>query len=305
MSNYVKPAALKKGDVIGIISPCNGMREEKLQGALEGITSQGFGYKLGKNIFSMTDGYAASIEERAEDFNSMVADPEVKMILFPGGEVSNEILPYIDYEAIKKNPKIICSYSDGTTVVEAVHYMTGMVTFYSGSTRSFDPILDYNMRSFESRLMTGSLEYEKAKEWRVVREGKMHGEIVAGYMWNFALLQRSDFYRIPEGDCILFIEDYQSFSDAKMISKFLNDMIQKGVFDRATGLVFGHYSDDPERVEKVIAVIKRIGDRLNIPVVYTDDFGHGEFMSIFPIGVQAELDTSDCLLHMLEAGVTL
>ena len=303
MNGYIKPRALKPGDTIGIISPCSGMSEAGVAAALEGIKSRGYNYKLGKYVFSKTDGYAGSIEERAADFNDMIADPEVNMLLFPGGEISNEILPYIDYEAIRKNPKIICSYSDGTSIVEAVHYMTGLITFYSGSTRLFDPIIDYNMRSFESRLVTGDCAYEKATEWRVVRPGIAEGEIVAGYLWNFALLQNGGYYKVPEEKYILFIEDYESFSKPSRMSKFFQDMVQKGAFERATGLVFGHYSSDPEKVEKILPVLRRLGDRLNIPVVYTDDYGHGEYMSIFPIGVQARLDTSTDSFVMYESGV--
>ena len=107
--------------------------------AAAAIEAQGFRVKFGANTFSLTDGYAASAAERAEDFDAMIADPEVRMILFPGGEISNELLPLINYDAIAEHPKIICSYSDGTTLLEAIHSRTGLVTFYGGSTRSLVP----------------------------------------------------------------------------------------------------------------------------------------------------------------------
>lgn len=88
------------------------------------------------------------------DFNSMIADDDVRMLLFGGGEVCNEILPYVDYENIVKHPKIICSYSDGTTLLNAIHSKTGLITFYGASPRTYFDLSEYNWQSFEKRLMT-------------------------------------------------------------------------------------------------------------------------------------------------------
>ena len=303
MKKLIKPAPLRKGQTIGIIAPCNGMSEAGIAPAVEAIRSLGFEVKLGEHVFSRTDGYGGSAEERASDFNSMIADDSVSMLLFPGGEIAIEILPLIDYEAIKKHPKIICSYSDGTFPVEAVHSMTGLVTFYGGSTRTFDPVTEYNFARFTDRLVTGSTEYVSASEWRTVCPGKAEGVIAAGYLANYDTLLRSDYYSVPEEDCILVIEDHEKFSDTRIVSRWLNDMIQKGAFEHATGLIFGHYTSDPEKLEKLFAVLRRIGEKMGIPVVYTDDFGHGANMSIFPVGIRAAFDTADGSFRMFEAGV--
>lgn len=90
----------------------------------------GFAVKFGKNVCLDSYGYAASAEERAQDLNELVADEEVQMVLFNGGESAVEILPHIDYEAIRRHPKLFCSYSDATSILNTIHARTGLVTYY-------------------------------------------------------------------------------------------------------------------------------------------------------------------------------
>ena len=105
----IKSERLKIGDTVGFVSPCNKSTHETIDGAAENFRLLGYKVKYAENLFSETNTYAASVEERAADFNSMISDPEVKMIIFTGGEIGNELLPYIDYENIKRNPKILLS----------------------------------------------------------------------------------------------------------------------------------------------------------------------------------------------------
>ena len=149
----IKPKKLQIGDTIGFIAPSYKAKREPIERAAENLRKLGYKVKFSKYLFSTTNDYAGSIEERAEDFNAMIADTEVKMVFFTGGEVGNEILPFIDYENIKKNPKILCSYSDSTTVLNAVNHMTGLVTFYGSSPRFFEGgPTDYTLINFEKRL---------------------------------------------------------------------------------------------------------------------------------------------------------
>ena len=97
MSNLIKPKRLKPGDTIGIVAPCLVTTPEKMEPGLRGLEQLGFLIKRAPNLYSDTNGYAGSVEERAADFNAMLADTDVDAIMFGGGEVGNELLPYIDY----------------------------------------------------------------------------------------------------------------------------------------------------------------------------------------------------------------
>ena len=299
----IKPKMLRKGDTIGFIAPSYKPKRDPIERSAENLRKLGYKVKFSKNLFSTTNDYAGSIEERAEDFNAMIADPEVKMVFFGGGEVGNEILPFIDYENIKKNPKILCSYSDSTTVLNAVNKQTGLVTFYGSSPRFFEnePIA-YTLTNFEKRLCSTDLDYVKNSEWRVLTPGKAEGRLIGGYLINFACLLGLEWYEdLPDEDIILFIEDHEKFSNAAMISKWFTMLEHKGVFKRAKALIFGHYSLEEKPV--IDDILTRIGKRYNIPVIRNEDFGHGANGAILPISVKARLDTDDMSFELLESGV--
>ena len=127
------PKKLKKGDTIGVVAPSNpiiGENTEEINKAKNIIENLGFRVKFSKNLFSNINEYSATAKEKAEDINKMFADKEVKMIwCAKGGENSNSTFEYLDFELIKQNPKIICGYSDITSITNIITEKTGLVTF--------------------------------------------------------------------------------------------------------------------------------------------------------------------------------
>ena len=126
------PTKLKKGDTIGVIAPSNYIEKgdlEYINASIALMEASGFKVKFGKYVFENTLGYGTSPEKRAADINWAFKDDEVKAIMcVKGGEDSNTTLDYIDYEMIKKHPKIICGFSDNTSILNAIHEKTGLVT---------------------------------------------------------------------------------------------------------------------------------------------------------------------------------
>lgn len=302
MSNLIKPKKLSYGDTIGLVSPCYAVTEAAMLPRIKVLRELGFNVKCSKNLYSDTNTFSGSVEERASDFNDMLSDPEVDMIFFGGGEVSNEILPYIDYDLLRKNPKIVCSYSDGTTILNALNSSSGVVTFYGVSPKTFGNLSLYNWKSFESRLIEPNLVHKKSSEWRTVCSGACEGKLIGGYLENFAALQGLPYYSIDKSEKhILFIEDHEKFSPPAMVSKWFANLEQRGVFETVTGLIFGHFSTD--EYPEIDAILLRIGEKYKIPVVRCEDFGHGRYQSVFPIGVRARLDTETNSFEFLEYGV--
>lgn len=125
---------LSYGDTIGVIAPDMALKTDDkvyLENATKYFESLGLKVKYGKYLFSDDDYCAGTPKERAEDLNNMFSDKEVKAIFtLKGGEMANGILPYIDYENIKTNPKIFLGMSDITVLLCAINKMTGLVTFH-------------------------------------------------------------------------------------------------------------------------------------------------------------------------------
>ncbi len=301
MPQILKPRPLKKGDTIGIISPCIRAEYARYADAFASLEANGFRVKIAEHCFSDAWEFAGSIEERAADFNAMIADDDVAMLFFGGGEVCNEILPYIDYDKIVRHPKILCSYSDATTVLNAVHAKTGLVTFYGASPRTFYNLHPYNLASFCDRLMGEDTPYQKAAPWKTVTPGACEGVIAGGYLVNFAALYGLSYYPGFTEDTVLLIEDHEMFSDRAMVSKWFANLEHRGVFEKTRGLLFGHYSTKDYPV--IDDILRRIGERYAIPVVRCDDFGHGEYNAVIPLGVRARLDTDADTFTLLEKGV--
>ena len=176
--NVIQPQKLQCGDTIGIIAPSIALKPEHIQHSTQRLCSLGFHIQLADHIFSDAYGFSGSIEERAEDFNAMISNDKIKMLLFGGGEVCNEILPYIDYDNIRRNPKIICSSSDSTTLLNAINYMSGLITFYGASVRTFEHLTDYNRQAFENLLMTAGHKYMKSAPWKTIHPGKCEGAVL-------------------------------------------------------------------------------------------------------------------------------
>lgn len=128
----IKPAALKKGDTIGLVCPAySAFIKEEVTIAVEGLQAMGFKVLLGKHIFDRYGNLAGKDEDRAADINEMFANKKVDAIMaMHGGWGSARILSLIDYEIIKKNPKIFIGYSDITALLLGIYSQTGLVTFH-------------------------------------------------------------------------------------------------------------------------------------------------------------------------------
>ena len=141
--NPLLPVALLRGQTVGIISPSAASADRmEYTFAKEAMEAMGLKVKVGSNFKNRFGHLAGTDEERAADFNAMFADPEVKAIIcLRGGSGAARILPLIDYEQVKANPKPLLGYSDITALHCALYSQTGLISFHgpngSGSWNSF------------------------------------------------------------------------------------------------------------------------------------------------------------------------
>jgi len=257
----------------------------------DAIKRYGFNIKLGTNFHKSTYGYAASAEERAADLNALVSDQSVQIIMFNGGNSAVEILPYINYDNIRNNPKFFCSYSDGTPILNAIHAQTGLVTHHGMCISDFHDMRHYNYTQFCAHFMEGhtATHFASDSQWQTITSGKCEGTLVGGYSSLFGLLLSNKYWSYDENKkYLLFLEDHEKFSKVGAVASYLAYIGQSRFMKNVTGLIFGHYSNNVPH--DLLNCLKRFGERHNIPVVYTDDFGHGTRHGILPIGANAKLD---------------
>lgn len=290
------PNKLKIGDTIGVVAPSDpivGKNIEEIEKAKEIVEKSGFKVKFSKNLYSDTNGYSSTAQEKAEDINDMFADKEVKMIwCAKGGYNSNTTFEFLNYELIKKNPKIICGYSDITSITNIITARTGLVTF-SGT--NFKTIAtdetDYSYKEAIKRFVRGSIALGNKNEKEVtIKEGQAEGELIGG---NLNLLHNlvCGKYKVDFRNKILFIEELGLETPPEGVSNFLTYMKQNEVFDQIKGLWIGHYEHESNvKLEKV--VIDVLEENYHFPIIKSNNFGHTETKTVIPIGTKAKIDTN-------------
>lgn len=285
----MKAALLKKGDTIGLIAPSWVQTKEGFAPVIEGLQQKGFQVKVGENFYKDTWQFSASAKERADDLNAMARDSEVKLVFFGGGDGAVELLPYVDFDAIRENPKLYLSYSDGTTILEAIRGRTGLVTYYGQTPGLFMDISDYDWGHFKARIMEGNPgPFAQNSRWRCIREGEAEGELIGGFLLNFALLQGIGCVPVsPQKKYLLFLETLEDFNSIPMAGAYLSHVAQSLLMPQVSGLLMGHFSDEERPL--LYGRLERLGKKWDIPVAYCDDFGHGRNHGILPIGGQAVL----------------
>jgi muramoyltetrapeptide carboxypeptidase len=281
---------LPQNGTIGIFCASHVANPEKYAVQIAGIERMGFKVKLGENFYKDTWGYAASAQERADDLNSLISDKSVHAILFNGGNSAAEILPHIDCESIRRNPKRIGSYSDGTSILNAIHAQTGLVVYYGTAPGSFADLRHYDYLQFCNHFVEGGCadEFEANSRRITLHGGQCEGVLIGGYTTLFAQILSSKFFVADKQEYILFLEAHEKYSTVGLTAGELAFIEQTPFMDKVKGLIFGHYS--VQAPQDLLRCLERFGERHNIPVIYTDDFGHGTRHGILPIGVTAKLD---------------
>ena len=292
----ILPNKLEIGDTIGVVAPSNPIINEnieELNRAKKIIEEKGFKVKFSENLFSNTNGYSSSAKEKADDINKMFSDKEVKMIwCAKGGQNSNSVLDYLDYENIKNNPKIICGYSDITSLTNAIYKKTGLVTFSSTNfkTTATDET-DYSLNEVLKRFVEGNIELGQPEDIEItINDGFAEGILIGG---NLCLIHglTCGKYALDFQDKILFLEEFGMESEPCTVNNRLYYMKQNGVFDKIRGLWLGNYEHE-SMVSLERIVLDVLGKNIKFPIIKCNYFGHIEKKTAIPIGTKARIDTS-------------
>ncbi len=308
------PQKLSIGDEIRIVAPSRSasiLSEEGIVQAKERLEELGLKVTFGEHIFESDLQNSASIENRIADLHTAFADRNVKGILTViGGFNCNELLPYLDYELIKQNQKILCGYSDITALANAITAKCGFIT-YSGphfSSFQMEQLQNYQTAFFKSCLMQDVpytlqpseqwsddawyLDQDnrvfEPTEWKVYSAGKASGKLYGGNLCTLNLLQGTEFMPNIQ-EAILFVED-DELVFPEMFARDLTSLLHAA--DSIKGLVIGRFQKASNMTEEQLNFILDKHPQLKeIPVLYNVDFGHTQPIFTFPIGGEVEIDS--------------
>lgn len=283
------------------------------------------------SLYHKQDGYrSGSIQERAEEFNQLLYDQNIDIIMASiGGNNTNSILPYIDYDYIKLHPKLIIGYSDITALLLAIYAKTGLVTFYGPALASsfgeLPPFVDWTFEYFHTMTATEltlpyifekpsvwtdefidwkkqsrSKRYNK-NEWICVKEGRCQGRLIGGNLNTMEGFFGTDYMpKIKQGD-ILLIED--SLKDASTIERSFSLLKLANALDRVGGIILGKHEqfDDQGTGKQPYELLLEVAGTIDVPILADFDCCHTHPMLTIPIGCNVELDATNKTLSLLEA----
>lgn len=313
---------LKKGDKVGIFtpsSPATVTAYQRFQRAKAFIEEKGLVIVEGE-LTGQSDVYrSGSPKARAEELNKLLRNPDIKMIMSTiGGTNSNSLLPYIDYEAFKENPKLVVGYSDATAVLLSLYAKTGITTYYGPSLipsfGEFEPLVNNTYRYFEQYFMEeNKLPYEVPmppfwsdepvnwlekttekilyrNEWITGQSGAAEGRLIGGNVnAMYGFIGSPYFPTIEQGD-ILLIED--CMKNASIVEKNFAMLKLHGVFEKVAGIILGKHElyDDLETGKRPLDLLFEQLDGLDIPILAEFDTCHTHPMHPLAIGKKVKLD---------------
>jgi len=339
--NLIKPPKLNLGDKIATVSPSWGIAGEPGArwryelAAKRMMDIFGLECVAAPNSLRGEDYLDKNPEARAEDLMWAFSQTQVKGIIANiGGNDSLRLLPYIDYNVIRNNPKVFIGYSD----IMSVHFMcmkAGLSTFYGTNllTSFGEPqgIPQYTMNCFRKALFDtrpiGRIdspdlfccdpnEYENASQKYTYRpcgtyerlqgRGVFRGRLLGGHTGIMELDQTTLFAPFEENaDIILFVEDIVECTSPAAFAAFFMWLDEKGVMRNVNGLMIGRFNQFPENDDyrnALLNVMKALG-LSELPVLFNLPFGHTSPICVLPYGAVVEIDCDHAIFTILESGV--
>lgn len=295
----IKPKKLIKGDTIGILS-VSGSIDNKydLYKSIQFFENEGFKVVLSDNIFDNIDGISGSVETRLKNLHSFFKDDNINAILCArGGFGTLKLVNYIDYELIKKHPKVFVGFSDITNLNAMFYKKSNLLTFYGPMpyVDFVDNIDEYTKNMFFDTLM-GNFSLYKASKLKVYNEGIAKGVLFGGNLSTLASLCGVDF--IPNRDFILFVEDWHdpTYKIDRMLTQLFNI---KQFKDNIKGIVVGEFLG-VEELQYFDNIFYDIAEKLEIPIASGFKISHDKQKLTLPYGIECEFNAKEGEIKLLE-----
>jgi muramoyltetrapeptide carboxypeptidase len=289
LPELTRPAALTKGDVIGVVAPSYAPRPGWLARGVRALERAGFGVLLDPEISISRRFQRSEDERRAENFMGMWVDPRVKALIgCTGGYGATRMIPYLETEIFRLNPKPFVGYSDITALHLWLMRQSGLRVFHGPTVDDLIPSSrDPTMASFLSALTTPRPTTRIGRGMsRAVRPGRAVGRLTGG---NLSLVQQSigTPYQIDTSDAILFLEetrDPMSFADERLVH-----LRNAGMLRHVRGIAFGQLSLDRSEEDEFEDFLLDLVADLDVPVLMDFPAGHEVPNLTLPFGTDVEL----------------
>ena len=319
------PPSPQKGDEIRVIAPARGLKiigQDTRQIAKQRFEDMGLKVSFATNTtdenWDLTG--STSIEKRVADIHEAFADNKVKAVFtIIGGANSNQLLPYLDYNLIKNNPKFFCGFSDITALLNGIYAKTGLITF-SGPHYSSIGMLkgcEYTLDNLKKMLFGPHQNtVQPSSEWSddlwfldqekrtfiknegywLIHKGEAQGTIIGGNLGTFNLLLGSPYRPAFNTDTILFMEDTEGCNIIDF-ERNIQALLYQPDFSHVKGIVIGRFQKGSQVTrEQLEFILNNKKELAHLPILANVDFGHSTPLLTIPIGGTATLKNSQLTL---------
>ncbi|MCB2182028.1 MAG: LD-carboxypeptidase [Desulfobulbaceae bacterium] len=284
---------LRKGDTIGLVAPAGSWQNEAFERGIRLVSEFGFKTKFARDLCAPNSYLAGSDEHRSRLFYETWHDPEVMAILaVRGGYGSLRMLPSVDFDSIKAQPKIFIGFSDITALHSGLFQKTGLVSFHGPMLTTLDQSDKKSVLAFFNTLTTGFVPPIKAESLEILKPGNAEGQLAGGNLTTATHLIATP-YETPWKNKIVFLED---IGEAPYrIDRLLTHLKTAERFRGISGLILGSFTNCGSQEIIWQRVLEIFQDEM-FPIWANFPIGHGEQNLIVPFGLEARMDSSQGLL---------
>jgi muramoyltetrapeptide carboxypeptidase len=316
----IKPHRLESGDMVGVVTPATAtFQQVELDIVRESLEALGLKVRVGEHVMNRYGPLGGADKDRAADINRFFGDRDIAAVVpTRGGWGSARLLPHLDFDLIRRNPKIILGYSDITALLNSIHARTGLVTFHgpNGGGRWDSYSLDWTKRVlFAGEAVTYSnpkttndrnVLTQIDNRVRTITPGRARGRLLGGNLSVLTGILGSPF--VPDfAGAILFLEDVEE--QPYRVDRMMTSLRLAGVLERVRGVVFGTCSDcTPGSGGYASFTLEEIlNDHLKplrVPAWQGAMIGHNMAQWTLPVGLEVEIDAAAGTIAMTEPAVT-
>jgi len=305
----IRPPILNAGDTIGIVTLGSPRDETTINSRIQFLEGLGFNVVLGRYVYSQAGYLSATPQQRASDLMFMFENPIVKAIIPTRGGVGvADIIPYLDYPTINRNPKIITGYSDITILLNVLYLWANLITFHSLlliDFRETTPAYNFNQFFAATSTTISPRHLDNPPGMPLVSRipGNVTGTIVGGNLTSFVDTLGTPF-EVDTSGRILFIEE--THEPVSHVYRLISHLIHAGKFLDCAGIIMGECTNcDISYGKSYEDLINEVIVPLGKPLMTNLASGHGMYKMAIPIGATANLNTFNNTLTIIEPTVSL
>jgi muramoyltetrapeptide carboxypeptidase len=315
----IRPRRLRSGDLVGLVTPATAMyQQEEVDIARESLEALGLRVQLGTHIRDRHGSLGGQDVDRAADINRFFADPEIRAVLpTRGGWGTARLLPLLNYDTIRDNPKVLMGFSDITALLNGIHARTGLVSFHGpnagGRWDQFSVDLVRRVLFDAEAVTFGNIKETSDRNVltqvenriRTITPGRATGRLLGGNLTVLTAILGSPY--VPDfSDAILFLEDVGE--DWYRVDRMMTSLKLAGILGRIRGFIFGTCNEcSPGEGFGSLTPEEIFADHiapLRVPAWSGAMIGHGHPQWTLPVGATVTIDSSVGTVTMADAAVS-